>query len=72
MRLREVDEKKATTAIRHQNKAFEGNILEEVVEVDEVDEEENCDKKSGSGNELVQEVKYCSRVQFRAPDIIEL
>ena len=69
MRLREVHEKKATITSRYQDKTFEGKILEEVVEEDE--ENENSDKKSGD-NELVQEVKYCSKVQFRAPDIIEL
>lgn len=59
--------------------AFDGRkVLEDLQEEEDDDEdgdgtqsdvdldEENC------GGKIVQEMKYCSKVQFRAPDIIEL
>lgn len=49
-------------------------VLEDLQEEEDDDDDgtrsdvdlDNC------GNKIVQEVKYCSKVQFRAPDIIEL
>jgi hypothetical protein len=52
-------------------------VLEDLEEEDDDDEDED-EEQSGetngdnSGSKIVQEVKYCSKVQFRAPDIIEL
>lgn len=52
---------------RHQEKEpLAGNKPEPLEQLQEVEEE--CE----SGNKVVQEVKYSSRVQFKAPDIIEL
>lgn len=50
-------------------------VLEDLQEEDDGDEQsddvEDADE-GNCGNQIVQEVKYCSKVQFRAPDIIEL
>lgn len=50
-------------------------VLEDLEE--EEDDDDDDDGRSdvdldNCGNKIVQEVKYCSKVQFRAPDIIEL
>lgn len=63
---------------RQKRVSLDGKMLEEV---NEDEEDEVQDDKVGAGNnvgsnetttEVVQEVKFSSRVQFRAPDIIEL
>lgn len=49
-------------------------VLEDLQEEDDGDERSDDDgaDEDNCGNKIVQEVKYCSKVQFRAPDIIEL
>lgn len=45
-------------------------VLEDLQEED--DDDTRSENLDNCGNKIVQEVKYCSKVQFRAPDIIEL
>lgn len=45
-------------------------VLEDLQEED--DDDMRSESLDNCGNKIVQEVKYCSKVQFRAPDIIEL
>ncbi|KAG7198535.1 hypothetical protein KM043_005902 [Ampulex compressa] len=61
-----------SAAVVKQKKSLNGQILEEVEEEDEEDDLVLEGLKGACGVEVVQEVKYCSKVQFRAPDIIEL
>nr|KAF7396887.1 hypothetical protein H0235_016424 [Vespula pensylvanica] len=60
---------KSTASKRYQDRDFLGGKMLKVVEVEEDEEGEGLNER---GNEVVQEVKYSSKVQFRAPDIIEL
>lgn len=48
-----------------------------MLQVPEIEENEDAGEGEGHssnehGNEVDQEVKYCSKVHFRVPDIIEL
>lgn len=47
-------------------------VLEDLQEEEDDDDDGARSDLDNCGNKIVQEVKYCSKVQFRAPDIIEL
>ncbi|KYN11977.1 hypothetical protein ALC57_15870 [Trachymyrmex cornetzi] len=74
-KIREKKKKKFAVGSGVSGWSLDRHVLEDLEEEDDDDDGTQSDvdlNEDNCGNKIVQEVKFCSKVQFRAPDIIEL